>query len=51
MSTNLPAPLDLGPMPAGRRMTTLDERVVHAPVARIFALAAEVERWPALLPH
>ncbi len=51
MSTNLPAPLDLGPMPVGRRMTTVDERLVRAPLPRIFALAAEVERWPALLPH
>jgi uncharacterized membrane protein len=25
--------------------------LVHAPAARIFALAAEVERWPELLPH
>jgi len=51
MSTNLPAPLDLGPMPIGREMTTVDERLVRAPLARIFALAADVERWPALLPH
>ena len=51
MSTNLPAPLDLGPMPAGRQMTTVDERTVQAPLARVFALAADVERWPALLPH
>lgn len=47
----LDAPLDLGPMPQGRAMTTVDERVVRAPLARIFSLAAEVERWPALLPH
>jgi ribosome-associated toxin RatA of RatAB toxin-antitoxin module len=51
MSTSLPAPLDLGPMPAGRRMTTVDERLVRAPLVRIFSLAADVERWPALLPH
>lgn len=51
MSTNLPAPLDLGPMPGGRQMTTVDERMVRAPRARVFALAADVERWPALLPH
>ena len=51
MSTRLPAPLDLGPMPVGRAMTTIDERLVRAPLERIFALAAEVERWPALLPH
>ena len=51
MSTNLPAPLEPGPMPIGRQMTTVDERLVRAPLARIFALAADVERWPALLPH
>lgn len=51
MSTNLPAPLDLGPMPVGRQMTTVDERMVRAPMSRVFALAADVERWPALLPH
>lgn len=51
MSSNLPAPLDLGPMPIGRAMTTVDERLVRAPLERIFALAADVERWPALLPH
>lgn len=51
MSTNLPAPLDLGPMPMGRQMTTVDEQLVRAPLLRIFALAADVERWPALLPH
>ncbi len=32
-------------------MKTLDERVVRAPPARVFALAADVERWPRLLPH
>ena len=51
MTTNLPAPLELGPMPIGRSMTTVDERLVHAPLSRIFALAADVERWPSLLPH
>lgn len=48
--TNL-APFELGPMPASREMTTVDERLVRAPLAQIFALAAEVERWPAVLPH
>jgi ribosome-associated toxin RatA of RatAB toxin-antitoxin module len=38
-------------MPIGRQMTTVDEQLVHAPLKRIFALAADVERWPALLPH
>lgn len=50
MST-LPPPLELGPMPVGRPMTTVDEQLVRAPLERIFRLAAEVERWPALLPH
>lgn len=30
---------------------TTDEIVVYAPLERVFALAADVERWPALLPH
>ena len=47
----LPVPIDLGPMPTGRAMTTVDERFVGAPLARIFTLAADVERWPSLLPH
>ena len=32
-------------------MTTVDEQLVRAPLERIFRLAADVERWPALLPH
>ena len=38
-------------MPATARMRTVDERLVRAPVDRIFGLAADVERWPELLPH
>jgi len=30
---------------------TVDERIMHAPVALCFAVAADVERWPAILPH
>lgn len=44
-------PMDLGAMPAGRSMTVVDERVVHAPLARIAELAINVERWPAVLDH
>ena len=44
-------PLELGPMPASGEMRTVDERLVNAPLTRIFSLAADVERWPALLPH
>ena len=33
-------------------MTCLvDERIVHAPAPACFAVAADVERWPAILPH
>jgi ribosome-associated toxin RatA of RatAB toxin-antitoxin module len=45
------APHDLGAMPANRRMRTVDEQQVHAPFETIFALAADVERWPKHLPH
>ncbi len=44
-------PYALGPLPTGRRMVTIDERVVRAPVAAIFALARDVERWPDHLAH
>src|SRR5512132_3430643 len=44
-------PYALGPMPLGRPMETLDERLVRAPVATIFDLARRVEEWPAHLPH
>ena len=29
----------------------LDQRVMRAPVARCFEVAADVERWPDILPH
>jgi len=45
------APYDLGPMPTDRRMTTIDEHLVRAPLAVIFDLAADVERWTAHLSH
>jgi ribosome-associated toxin RatA of RatAB toxin-antitoxin module len=38
-------------MPAVARMRTVDEHVVRAAPERIFALAADVERWPRHLPH
>ena len=41
----------LGSMPLDARMRTVDERVVRAPVERVFEVAADVERWPALLAH
>lgn len=44
-------PPTLGPMPSDRLVTTLDERLVRAPLPVIFALAADVERWPRHLTH
>ena len=44
-------PITLGPMPADRAMTTIDEAVVRAPLAVIFELARDVDRWPLHLRH
>ena len=35
----------------GTNMKTIDEQLVRSPVDCIYALAADVERWPALLSH
>ena len=32
-------------------MRTIDELQIAAPADRVFAAAADVERWPAILPH
>ena len=32
-------------------MRTVDQIVISAPVARVFPVAAQVERWPEILPH
>lgn len=42
---------DLGALPAHRRMTTVDERIVATPSELIFSLASDVEGWPTHLPH
>ncbi|MCE2900703.1 MAG: SRPBCC family protein [Gemmatimonas sp.] len=44
-------PFVLGPPPADRLVTTVDEQVVRAPLQRIFEIAAAVEHWPAYLAH
>jgi len=44
-------PTRLGPMPAKRLMTTVDERVVRAPLDRMFPIASDVDRWPKHLRH
>lgn len=51
MSGELARPFDLGEMPLGRPMETVDERVVHAPVTPLFELARKVEEWPSHLRH
>lgn len=32
-------------------MRTVDERIMHAPARLCFDVAADVERWPEILPH
>ncbi|MFW6078561.1 MAG: SRPBCC family protein [Gemmatimonadota bacterium] len=32
-------------------MRTIDERFMHAPMPACFRVAADVERWPEILPH
>lgn len=32
-------------------MTTVDERIMHAPPGLCFQVAADVEQWPRILPH
>jgi ribosome-associated toxin RatA of RatAB toxin-antitoxin module len=38
-------------MPIGRRMETVDEQLVRAPVRPLFELVGKVEEWPSHLPH
>jgi ribosome-associated toxin RatA of RatAB toxin-antitoxin module len=42
---------DLGTLPLGRAMTTVDEGFVRAPVRTVFAVVRDVEHWPAHLAH
>jgi ribosome-associated toxin RatA of RatAB toxin-antitoxin module len=44
-------PLELGPMPLGRPMVTIDEQLVRSSLDTIFELARNVEEWPRHLPH
>lgn len=45
------SPFHLGPMPTGRAMETVDERLVRAPADAIFTVARAVEAWPVHLGH
>lgn len=44
-------PYTMAPLPLGRAMETVDERLVAAPVRTIFSIARDVGHWPAHLPH
>ena len=44
-------PFELGPMPLGRPMETVDERLVRVPWRVIFDFARKVEKWPEHLAH
>jgi ribosome-associated toxin RatA of RatAB toxin-antitoxin module len=51
VSEELSRPFDLGLMPLGRPMETMDEQLVRAPVRPLFELVSKVENWPSHLPH
>jgi len=51
MNAEMREPFELGPMPLGRPMETVDRRIVRAPWRTIFELAKKVEEWPAHLSH
>ena len=44
-------PFELGTMPLGRAMRTVDEQSVRSSLETIFELAKNVEAWPRHLPH
>jgi ribosome-associated toxin RatA of RatAB toxin-antitoxin module len=45
------ARIELGEMPLGRPMETIDELDVRASVSKMFQLARDVESWPKHLAH
>lgn len=51
MITTPREPYELSPMPLGRPMEVIDQRIVRAPWRTIFDIARRVELWPAYLPH
>lgn len=51
MNAALRDPFELGPMPLGRPMETVDHQLVKAPWRTMFDLAKKVEDWPAHLSH
>lgn len=51
MTAAMREPFELGPMPLGRPMETVDRRLVQAPWRTMFELAKKVEDWPLYLSH
>lgn len=51
MKQEVANPFELGPLPLGRSMETVDEQLVRAPLNTIFDLAKRVEAWPEHLSH
>ena len=51
MTGELARPFELGPMPLRRRVETVDEQIVRAPVGTVFDLVSRVEGWPSHLRH
>jgi len=51
MTDSSPSGFDLGPMPLGAPMETVDEQLVRAPVEMVFEIASKVEEWPTHLAH
>jgi hypothetical protein len=51
MNEALRKPYELGPMPLGRAMRTVDEAFVRAPLSVVFPIVRDVEQWPAHLAH
>ncbi len=47
----LRAAYQLGPMPLGRPMNTVDEAFVKAPPTLVSGIVCDVEQWPAHLAH
>ncbi|MGQ0641832.1 MAG: SRPBCC family protein [Gemmatimonadaceae bacterium] len=50
-SQSFRSPYELGPLPVGRAMETVDQQLVRSSVRRIFELARNVAEWPAYLDH
>ena len=51
MKQEVAGPFELGALPLGRPMETVDEQLVRAPLNTIFDLAKRVEAWPEHLSH